>query len=241
LEEYFMKLFFQTATTVFALALGLAGCNKGTDSAMLAKVNRTAITVADFKKQVQDLDPQVQPIVSTDAKARKEFLDQIVGYEVALQEAKRLGLDKDADYKKRVATYREEMERKVQEAMKFELLANLVKKELKITPPTDQEVKEYYTKNITRMRTADGKKVGLEQAAPVIKDRMANERQRDAFVDYVKNLKAKTTISIDEKVLASLGAETGMPSAHEELKNPSAATAAPAKEETKAKKEAPGK
>lgn len=236
-----MKLIFQTATTVFALALGLVGCNKGTDSAVLAKVNRTTITLADFKKQVQDLDPQVQPIVATDAKARREYLDQIVGYETALQEAKRLGLDKDVEYKKRVATYREEMERKVQEAMKFELLANLVKKELKITPPTDQEVKDYYTKNITRMRTADGRKVSLEQAAPVIKERMAGERQRDAFVDYVKNLKAKATISIDEKVLASLGTESAEPSAHDGLKKPSAGAEAPAKEAAKATKEAPGK
>jgi hypothetical protein len=237
-----MKLFFQTAAIMVVLTLGLAGCNKGTDSAVLAKVNRTTITVADFKKQVQDLDPQVQPIVSTDAKARKEYLDQLVGYEVALQEAKRLGLDKDVEYKKKVDTYREEMERKIQEAMKFELLSNLVKKELanKITAPTDQEVKEYYTKNITRMRTPDGKKVSLEQAAPVIKDRMANERQRDAFVDYVKGLKAKATISIDEKVLASLGADSAAPSAHEGFKQPAAATA-PAKEETKAKKEAPAK
>jgi len=236
-----MKLFFQTATTVFALALGLVGCNKGADSAVLAKVNRTTITVADFKKQVQDLDPQVQPLVATDAKARKEYLDQIVGYEVALQEAKRLGLDKDAEYKKRVDTYREEMERKVQEAMKFELLANLVKKEIanKITVPTDQEVKDYYTKNITRMRTADGKKVSLEQAAPVIKDRMANERQRNAFVDYVKSLKAKATISIDEKTLASLGTDTAELSAPGDLKKPSAAAATPVKEG--AKKEAPGK
>jgi hypothetical protein len=234
-----MKLFFQTATTVFALALGLAGCNKGTDSAVLAKVNRTTITLADFKKQMQDLDPQVQPIVATDAKARKEYLDQLVGYEVALQEAKRLGLDKDAEYKKRVDTYREEMERKIQEAMKFELLSNLVKKEIasKITAPTDQDVKDYYTKNITRMRTADGKKVSLEQAAPVIKDRLANERQRDAFVDYVKGLKAKATISIDEKVLASLGTESAAPSALDGLKKP----AAPAKEEVKAQKEEPKK
>ncbi len=216
----------KTAVTVLALALGLAGCNKGAGNAVLAKVNRITITITDFKKQIQDLDPQVQPIVSTDAKARKEYLDQIVGYEVALQEAKRLGLDKDVEYKKRVATYREEMERKVQEAMKFELLANLVKKELKITAPTDQEVKDYYAKNITRMRTADGKKVSLEQAAPVIKDRMANERQRDAFVQYVKDLKAKATITIDEKVLATLGADTAEPAALDA---------------TKAKKEAPAK
>ena len=69
-----MKLFFQTAVTVLALALGLAGCNKGTDSAVLAKVNRTTITVADFKKQVQDLDPQIQPVVTTEGDPSSEVL-----------------------------------------------------------------------------------------------------------------------------------------------------------------------
>ena len=238
-----MNTFNRTALTVCALALGLAGCNKGTDSAMLAKVNRTTITVADFKKQMQDLDPQVQPLVATDAKARREYLDQVVGYEVAIQEAKRLGLDKDAEYKKRVATYRDEMERKVQEAMKFELLSNLVKKELanKITAPTDQEIKDYYTKNITQMRDAEGKKVSFDRAAPAIKRQMATERQRDAFVEYVKGLKAKATISIDEKALASLGTESAAPSAQDDLKKLSAGAEAPAKDASKAKKEAPGK
>ena len=69
---------------------------------------------------------------------------------------------------------------------------------------------------------------------------VVNERQRDAFVDYVNSLKAKATISIDEKVLASLGIETAELSAQGELKNPASATA-PVKEEAKATKEAVGK
>jgi hypothetical protein len=89
------------------------------------------------------------------------------------------------------------------------------------------------------MRTADGRKVSLEQAAPVIKDRMANERQRDAFVDYVKSLKAKATISIDEKALASLSTDSAAPSAQDDLKKPSATEETPAKDA--AKKEASGK
>ena len=204
-----MNMLNRTAVTLIALVVGLAGCSKGTDSAVLAKVNRTTITVADFKKQLQDLDPQVQPIVATDAKARKEYLDQLIGYEVALQEAKRLGLDKDAEFKKRQDTLRSELERRVREATKFELLSSLVKKELadKVKQPTDEEIKDYYNKNIDKMRTADGKKVSLKQAEPVLKDRVYSERQRDAFVEYVKGLKAKAKITVDDKALDSLGTD----------------------------------
>jgi|GEM_PF-491123 len=215
----------KTVLTVLGLAISLVACNKGTDSAMLAKVNRTTITVADFKKQMQDLDPQVQPIVATDAKARKEFLDQLVGYEVAIQEAKRLGLDKEPEFKKRQDTIKQEAERRSQEAIKFELLANLVKKEITntIKPPTDPEIKDYYNKNIEKMRTRDGKKVSLKDAELVLKDRIYSERQRDAFVEYVKNLKAKAKITVDEKALDKLGSSLLEPSGQDDMKKPAAA------------------
>jgi hypothetical protein len=195
------------AIASLALLIAMTGCSsKGKESTVIAKVNRTTITVSDFKKQIQDLDPQVQPMVMSDPKARKEFLDQVIGYEVAIQEAKRLGLDKDAEFKKRQASLRDELERRIQEATKFELLANLVKKELenKVKEPTGQEIRDYYTRNIDKMRTADGKKVPLQQAEPVLKKRIFEERQRDAFVEYVKGLKDKAKISVDEKALDTI-------------------------------------
>jgi len=64
---------FGTTLTLFALALAitLSGCNKGQDGAVLAKVNRTNITALDFKKQIEELQPQMQQAVVADPKAAR--------------------------------------------------------------------------------------------------------------------------------------------------------------------------
>ncbi len=59
--------------TMLTIAVFVMGCNKGTNGTVLAKVNRDTITEADFKKQLEDLTPQMQQAVATDAKARREF------------------------------------------------------------------------------------------------------------------------------------------------------------------------
>ncbi len=137
---------------ILALAITVSGCNKGQDGAVLAKVNRGAITVADFKKQIEELAPQMQQAVMADPKARKEFLEDLIGIELVIQEAKRQGLDKDADYKKRQEQLKKELERRVQEEAKNDLFNSLLKKELgdkmsKVAPPTDKEVQDYFTQN----------------------------------------------------------------------------------------------
>jgi peptidyl-prolyl cis-trans isomerase C len=117
---------------MLALTLFAAGCNKATssDGAVLAKVNRGAITVADFKKQMEDLAPQMQQAVVSDPKARQEFLDDLIGIELVLQEAKRQGMDKDAEFKKRQDMLRKELEKRIQDDAKNELFNGVLKKEL---------------------------------------------------------------------------------------------------------------
>ena len=84
-------------SALLALVLITTGCTKSSsDGAVLARVNRGAITATDFRKQVEDLAPQMRQAVTTDPKARKEFLDDLIGIELVVQEAKRQGLDKDA-------------------------------------------------------------------------------------------------------------------------------------------------
>lgn len=189
-----------------ALSISLFGCNKGADSAVLARVNRAKITAADFKRQLEDLAPQMQQAVASDPKARKEFLEDLIGIELVLQEARRQGLDKDAEFQKRQETMKKEMERRIQEDAKNELFNVLLKKELadqlkKLPAPTDKEVRDYYTKNQDKMRTADGKKLALKDVEPQLKRRILAERQRDLYLEYAKGLKAKAKITVDEKAL----------------------------------------
>src|SRR5512146_3588093 len=102
------RLKLAVSISMIALILSATGCNKATsssDGTALAKVNRTTITTAEFKKQLDELAPQMQQAVMSDPKARKEFLEDLIGIELVLQEAKRQGLEKDAEYKKRQETH----------------------------------------------------------------------------------------------------------------------------------------
>lgn len=212
-----MKRFY-TVPAIFLLALlvGVTGCNKGNDSTVLARVNRKKITADDFKRQLEDLQPQMQQAVASDPKARKEFLEDLIGIEVVLQEAKRQGLDKTPEFKKRQEMLKKEMEHRIQEDARNELFNTLLKKELsdelgKVEPPTDKEAREYYAKNLDKMRTPDGKKLSYKEVESQLKRRMVAEKQRDLYLDYAKSLRDKANISIDEKALDAAAASMAQP------------------------------
>ncbi len=205
------KILYPAAAALVTLALAFTGCAKKDDSAVIARVNRTTITAADFKRQLEELDPKMQQAVASDPKARKEFLDDLIGIEVVLQEARRQGLDKDPEYKKRQEMLKKELDRRIQDDARNELFNGLLKKELadkltKITPPTDEEAKAYYTKNIDKMKTPDGRKLSYKEVEPQLKRRMMAEKQRDLYLDYSQKLRAKSNITVDEKALDAAAA-----------------------------------
>ena len=194
---------------MLALFLSATGCSKATsssDNAVLAKINRSTITTSEFKKQLEELAPQMQQAVMSDPKARKEFLEDLIGIELVLQEAKRQGLDKDAEFKKRQDMLKKELERRVQEDAKNDLFNTVLKKEIgekmsKIAAPTDDEVLDYFNKNRDKINTAAGKKVSLKEVGPQLKMRLTQEKRRDLYLEYAKGLKAKAKITIDDKAL----------------------------------------
>ena len=201
------------ALLILALAITISGCNKGGhEGAVLAKVNRGAITVSDFKKQIEELAPQMQQAVVADPKARRDFLDDLIGIELVIQEAKRQGLDKDADYKKRQEQLKKELERRVQEEARNDLFNSLLKKELgdkmsKVTPPSDQEVQDYFDQNKDKIFQAAGKQIKFKDIEPQLKLRMTQEKRREVYVAYAKGLKAKAKISVDDKAMDTAMAE----------------------------------
>ncbi len=207
---------YTSATVAAVLSLTIIGCSAGPDSAVIARVNRSNITVSDFKRQLDDLQPQMQQAVANDPKARKEFLEDLIGIELVLQEAHRQGLDRDSEFKKRQEALKKEMERRVQEDARNELFNSLLKKELAdklkgIAEPTDKEVRDYYAKNLDKMRTADGKKLGLKEVEPQLKRRILAERQRDLYLEYAKGLRAKAKVSVDDKALDAAATSLAQP------------------------------
>lgn len=202
--------------SVLALAITMFGCKKVKDDSVLAKVNRTTITASDFKKQIEDLAPQMQQAVVADPKARKEFLDDLIGIELVIQEAKRQGLDREAEYRKRQEQLKKELERRVQEEARNDLFNSLLKKELgdqmsKVVPPTDKEVRDYYDQNKDRISKAAGKELSFKDVEPQLKMRMTQEKRRDIYLEYAKGLRAKAKISVDDKALDAAIAELTKP------------------------------
>src|SRR3990172_4185143 len=199
------KMLVAVSLIVVAVA---AGCGK--DSAAVAKVNGTKITVGDFKRQVEELPPQMQQAVMSSTQARKDFLADLIGIEVVIQEARRQGLHKDAEYKKRQETRKKELERAIREEAKNDLFNALLKKELadkmgKLSVPSDQQVRDYYNKHKDAMRMADGKQVSFKEAEPQIRSRMMQEKQRAVYMEFATELKAKAKITVDDKAIESLG------------------------------------
>lgn len=204
---------------IAACAVMAFGCSKGSDTTALAKVNSTTITAADFKKQIEDLQPQMRQSVLTDAKARKDFLEDLIGIELVVQEGKRLGLDKDAEYKKSLETHKKEIEeykkrldQKLVDVARDELFSGVLKKELgdkmaKVAAPSDKDVREYYNKNKAKITSAFGKQVAFKDVEPQIKMTLMREKQREVYIEYAKALKAKASVSIDDKALDATLAE----------------------------------
>ncbi len=205
------------------IVLTAAGCSKTSDNAVVAKVNNSKITAADFKRQLEGLENfQMEQSVATDTKARQEFLDDLIGIELVLQEAKRQGLDKDPEYKKSLDSYKKEyedtkkrLERRYQDASRNELFRMLLKKELqekaaKLAAPSDQEARDFYAKNKDKMVGMNGKALAYKDVEPQIKSRLTQEKQRDLYLDYIKDLRAKSKVTVDDKTLDAVASSMTM-------------------------------
>jgi peptidyl-prolyl cis-trans isomerase C len=191
---------------IIALAIAMSGCTKSQDDAVLARVNRGTITAADFIKQIEALNPQMQQAVLADPDARRDFLDDLVGIELVVQEAKRQGLDRDPEYKKRQEQLKSDLERRVRDAAKNDLFNNLLKKELgdqmtAVFPPTDKEVRTYYNENKEQINKLTGQKIAFKDIEQQLKSRMIQEKRRELYLEFSKGLKAKASITVDDKAV----------------------------------------
>lgn len=98
---------------------------------VLVKIGNKEISVKEFEDKYDEVKKQV-----VDAPERKVFLEDLINFEVGLQEAQKRGFDKDPA---------------IQDRMEQELFKGFVEKELapktiKLTA-TESEMKSYYAKN----------------------------------------------------------------------------------------------
>jgi len=237
------------AAAALIVLVGTGGCSKGDDRAVVARVNQTKITVGDYKRQLEGLENlQMEQAVATDPQARKEFLEDLIGIELVLQEAKKQGLDKESDYKKTLESLKKEyeeskarLEKRYREASKNELFKALLRKELAekaaaLEPPTDKEIRDFYQQNRDKMMMADGRRLALRDVTPQIKNRLMQEKQRNLYLDFIKSLREKSTVTVDEKVLEAMASSLSVTAT---LQVPEIPPAPPAEKKPAPAEEAP--
>ncbi len=110
----------------------------------LAEVNGQTITTADFKKEVENLPPYLQPMAQN-PEGKKELLDTMIIREIILQKASKDGLDKSQE----VAAKLEELKKRV-------IIEAFLKKQVETQANiSDADLQKFYDQNKEKLRTGD--------------------------------------------------------------------------------------
>ena len=199
---------------IIAVAVALSGCSKNPDQAVLARVNGAKITLGDFKRRVEQLPPDRKQAVAVDAKARQEFLEELVRGEVLFQEATRQRLDRAPEYRKQQEQLRKDLELRYREISRKALTSRLLQKELPTVaaPPTDAEVQEYFQSHRDDIRNVTGRDLTFKEALDRgLRNYVFQMKQQNSALDYARGLREKASVQIDAATLESLGRGPSLP------------------------------
>ncbi len=216
-----MKTGYLVLTALFFISPALTAL-AGQDNPVLVKVNDGQITAEQFTSLLKNLPPQSTEAILTDEKAERLFVDDLIGIELVVQEARKHGLDKTEAFKKNQEAFKQslgkgpnagaakkDMSLALEENAKNQLFSGQLKKALgdklaAIPAPTDDEIAAYYKEHADQMVSHDGEKLTLAEVVPALKNKIIAERQRGLYLEYVQSLRATARISIDENALKKI-------------------------------------
>lgn len=165
----------------------LSGCSAGggADKKIVAEVNNYRMTTEDFKYELRNIPFDEIGLLKTED-GRKKYIDRLVEKEILLQEAQRQGLDREKDFMKSIENYWEQA-----------LLKSLVERKSKEISTAvhvyNNEIEDYYK--------ASGEKQPLSKVSSDIRRLIREKRETEAMEEWVKELKEKSYIKINEDIL----------------------------------------
>jgi peptidyl-prolyl cis-trans isomerase C/peptidyl-prolyl cis-trans isomerase D len=158
------------ASAIIASAGSMIGSASSQAATELAKVNNSVIFLEEFNKRYQEtirFSPLKHP-------SKKAFLDEMIKRELAIQEAKHMGLEKDPEIIDRTNS-----------VLYHALIEKKLSKEFENIRITDDEAKSYYEKN-PEIRTSHIM-VALPLDAKPDVQRKALEKIKKILSDYKKD------------------------------------------------------
>lgn len=160
-------------------AAWLAGCAPAQDPSVLVIVNGRVITEGEFEFRWSELSESVRARYEREGGKRK-FLEDMIARELLLQEAHRLGLDKEPTFRERTERYKEQL-----------LLDHLMRTALsEPVQIADAELEAYYASHLAHA----AEKAARER----LRQELYAEKHRQRFEDYLSKLRKTATIRMAE-------------------------------------------
>ena len=150
---------------------------------VLAQVNSEKITVEEFNKEVEKVDPSLRDMVREEP---LQYLEGLIMKRIVLQEAKKQGIASPPK------TYKDTD--KDPSSPDDHLIGELMKKQFPSPPVvTQQEIQAFYSMFKDRM---EGKP--LDQVAPAIEQVIRQGKQQEALESYLGTLRKNASVEIDQ-------------------------------------------
>lgn len=156
------------------------------ESTVLATVNGSAITSADFDREVKALPEYIRGMADT-PQGKKEMIDTLVMRELILQQAAKEGLDKG-----------KEIDEKLAELKKRIVVDTYLKKKVETDAKiSDEELKKFYDQNIDKFKSGEQVKAShiLVKSEQEAKEILAQLKGGASFEELAKAKSVDTSAS----------------------------------------------
>ncbi|MFC1620957.1 SurA N-terminal domain-containing protein [Candidatus Omnitrophota bacterium] len=173
---------------VLVLCFILSGCSSllsEGDKRVVAQVDKYKMNVEDLKYELENIPHDETEWLNT-KKGRMEYIDRLLEKEMLLQEAQRQGLDRKKDFMKSIESHWEQ-------ALLRLLLEKKSKEISSLIHVYDNEIEEYYRES--------GEDLPLSKVRGDIKRAIRQGKETEAMMIWIKKLRGKTYIKINDKLL----------------------------------------
>jgi len=189
--KYRRSYFFAAVMCCLIITSLLEGCGRRKASEkVVATINNYKMTVEDFNYESKEIF-HMGRLVGHMPDTKEEILDALIVKEVLLQEAEKKDLDKDKEFLRSIEMYWEQT-----------LIKNLMKKKFvdiqnKVTVYEEEVIDYYHNMMKDEQRPLEGVRRN-------IKREIKSKKERDLLDEWIEDLRSKSRIRVDKKVLNEL-------------------------------------
>jgi hypothetical protein len=171
------------------------GLSKEQSARVLVKFGATTVTLGQFVERLSGQSPYLTARYDSPER-RREFLDEVVRFELMATEAEKRGYDRRGD-----------VERVRKQAMVEQMMHDLFEKQgVKLSDISDAEIQKYYAEHADELE-----KRTLAEARGVIQNRLWRAKREAAIAAFVAELRSKAGVQENAELLRKVRVNTDPP------------------------------